>query len=101
MEIVIGRIVDLFGVCFLTQCLDGIVVLFFARLPNIYVFKDLPPQGVTTPHDTMEWMDPQTEDAGWMLAFIIPPLDQKKKNRKVAKLKSELVGAHRHKCYYR
>jgi hypothetical protein len=71
------------------------------RLPNIYVFKDLPPQGVTTPHDTMEWMDPQKEDAGWMLAFIIPPLDQKKKNQKVAKLKSEMVGAYRHKCYYR
>lgn len=71
------------------------------RLPNIYVFKDLPPHGVTTPHDTMEWMDPQTEDAGWNLAFIIPPLDQKKKNKKVTKLKSEMVGAYRHKCYYR
>ncbi len=32
------------------------------RLPIIYEFKDLPPHGVTrtTPHDTMEWMDPQT-----------------------------------------
>jgi len=40
-------------------------------------------------------------DAGWMLAFIIPPLNQKKKNKKVAMLKSERVGAYRHKYYYR
>ncbi len=36
-----------------------------------------------------------------MLGFLIPPLDQKKKNKSVAKLKTEAVGAFCHQRFSR
>ncbi len=67
-------------------------------LPNMFIHKKLPrPHGIVQEHDCM----PPTHlcDSGWMLCFLIPPLDQKKKNKLVAKLKTEAVGAafhHKH-----
>ena len=71
------------------------------RLPNLYVFKNLPPRGIKTPHDTEPWGDPMSDDSGWMLTFIVPPVDQRKKNQKISKLKTEVVGAYRHKTFLR
>ena len=68
-------------------------------LPNMFIHKKLPPHGIVQEHDCM----PPTHlcDSGWMLGFLIPPLDQKKKNKSVAKLKTEAVGAFRHKRFSR
>ena len=71
------------------------------RLPNLYVFKKLPPRGIETPHDTVPWGDPMGDDSGWMLTFIVPPIDQRKKNQKISKLKTEVVGAYWHKTFLR
>jgi uncharacterized protein YqkB len=65
------------------------------------LIHDLPPFGIRTPQDSEDWRDMSTSDGrnvdGRMLGIIIPPNDQKKKNRKHQTLKTEGVGCYRHK----
>jgi hypothetical protein len=64
-------------------------------LEHLYVYKELPPGGMKTPHDLCEWEN--HDDTGWVMSFLIPPNLQIKKNNKVSQRKTELVGAYRHK----
>jgi hypothetical protein len=70
-------------------------------LKNLLLIHDLPPFGIRTPQDSEDWRDMSTSDGrnvdGRMLGIIIPPNDQKKKNRKHQTLKAEGVGCYRHK----
>lgn len=66
-------------------------------LANLYVYKNLPPHGTTMPHDTFSWDDQNQNDSGWIMSILIPPWQQIKKNQKISKMKTELVGAYRHK----
>jgi len=67
-------------------------------LANLYVYKNLPPHGTTMPHDTFPWdEDSNKNDFGWIMGILIPPWQQIKKNQRISKMKTELVGAYRHK----
>ena len=71
------------------------------KIDKIIIVQDLPPRGIYTPHDGKLWSDTlrvQSERGDErMLGFIIPPQDQKKKNKGKTALKYEGVGAYRHK----
>ena len=71
-------------------------------LDKMFVYKDLPPGGVTTPHDCEEWKDMGNQDpVGWLFGFLIPPNQQLKKNNMHQERKVEAVGAYRHKLVER
>ena len=62
-------------------------------LDKMFVPKDLPPGGVTTPH---EWKDMGNQDlVGWLFGFLIPQMQQLKKMHQERKV--EAVGAYCHK----
>lgn len=73
------------------------VKITFSKL--VYINR-LPPNGITTPHDSERWEsieDPFAE----MLGFIIPPQDQIKKNGSYGQKRTEVVGGFCHKRYER
>ena len=71
-------------------------------LGKLMVISHLPPNGIKTPHDGDEWssvLDPLCDPR--MLTFIIPKLDQVKKNKGISSKQTEVVGGYRHKRYER
>jgi hypothetical protein len=71
-------------------------------LKNLLLIYDLPPFGIRTPHDGEDWKDILSTSTsrnvdGRMLGIIIPPNDQRKKNKKHQNLTAEGVGCYRHK----
>lgn len=66
-------------------------------LANLYIFKDLPPQGVAFPHDGQHFE--ADDDKHWILGILISPDKLRKKNH--SSTDTELVGAYRHKQFER
>ena len=66
-------------------------------LANLYVFKDLPPQGVAFPHDGQDF-EPD-DDRHWIFGILISPDKLRKKNNSSSD--TEMVGAYRHKQFER
>lgn len=74
-------------------------------LDKLFLSQDLPPWGIETPFDGEEWNEiaNNRESTGdeRLLAILCPPLDQRKKNKENDSLKTEGVGAFRHKRFER
>jgi hypothetical protein len=70
-------------------------------LDKIYLAEHLKPYGWHVPPDGRAWdcqqytKQPTTDNR--LLAFLIPPVDQIKKNAKHQELQTDVVGAYRHK----
>ena len=74
-------------------------------LDKLFLIEDLPPWGIETPFDGEEWKFASEKKEefgdGRMLGILCPPLDQRKKNKTRGSLKTEGVGAYRHKRFER
>jgi hypothetical protein len=74
-------------------------------LDKLFLINDLPPWGIETPFDGEDWPYPGQRKAkkgdDRMLGILCPPCDQRKKNKSSGSLKTEGVGAYRHKRFER